>query len=320
MLNELNQIGCNPAKFRETSLGSGEWHGPCPWCGGDDRFVIFAKDPFPHWRFWCRKCHPHWDWIDNINTKLKVLSPLDRVKLATENAKRMEVELQAKIEQAQAVLKDLRESMVWIKYHDSMTEENREQWSQWGVPTYWQDYWSLGYDENHVIYYEGQEWHTPTYAIPVFEPVTWNVLNVKHRLMRPPKANDRYRPERKGLPIEWFVAFTEEPIAGRTLLVEGEKKAMVSFITIDDPKLQVVGTPTCTPPDYLLDKLKDCEPIYICLDPDARGKMPDLAQRLGRERCRIIELPEKIDDMIIKYKLDKKWARQIIQQGIKVMK
>lgn len=27
-----------------------EWHGPCPICGGNDRFVVFTKED----RFWCR--------------------------------------------------------------------------------------------------------------------------------------------------------------------------------------------------------------------------------------------------------------------------
>ena len=32
----------------------GEWAGPCPFCGGNDRFRVWPKAGAPHW--WCRAC------------------------------------------------------------------------------------------------------------------------------------------------------------------------------------------------------------------------------------------------------------------------
>lgn len=37
-----------------------EWHGPCPWCGGTDRFVVTPGTG----RFWCRRCREGGDQMD----------------------------------------------------------------------------------------------------------------------------------------------------------------------------------------------------------------------------------------------------------------
>ena len=37
-----------------------EFAGPCPWCGGNDRFVIRPTDGETG-RWMCRQCSPHWD-------------------------------------------------------------------------------------------------------------------------------------------------------------------------------------------------------------------------------------------------------------------
>lgn len=61
MLLELaEQAGLNPQKV--SSTGGGEYHSPCPACGGDDRFTIqpFWKD---RGRYYCRQCKRHGDSI-----------------------------------------------------------------------------------------------------------------------------------------------------------------------------------------------------------------------------------------------------------------
>jgi DNA primase len=39
----------------------GEYAGPCPWCGGTDRFRVWPNDNHPH--FWCRRCAKRGDAI-----------------------------------------------------------------------------------------------------------------------------------------------------------------------------------------------------------------------------------------------------------------
>ena len=40
----------------------GEWAGPCPWCGGRDRFLVWPLEG-DHGRYWCRSCGQKGDAI-----------------------------------------------------------------------------------------------------------------------------------------------------------------------------------------------------------------------------------------------------------------
>lgn len=50
---------------RVSAINGGEYHGPCPACGGDDRFHIW---PFQgeHGTFWCRKCPKSGDAVQYL--------------------------------------------------------------------------------------------------------------------------------------------------------------------------------------------------------------------------------------------------------------
>lgn len=288
-------------------------------CGGEDRFVIWTDREFPHWNFFCRVCHPEAGWIDELNPNLKEqLPPDERMRRAAEYAKEREEALRAEIQRAQDALKELQEARAWVRYHEQLTDAARNTWGSWGIPDFFIEYWQLGFDPAHTVWTKGGEWTTPTMTIPIFEPITWECSNIRHRLMNPPRPGDKYRPERSGLPQSFFVAEPDNPIKGRTLLVEGEKKAMVSFITADDPAFQVLGIPGKNMPNYLIDRLQEADPVYICLDPDATSAARKLAATIGIERCRMIELPDKIDDLILKHDLDKYWLRNVMRQAVKV--
>jgi DNA primase len=45
----------------------GEWAGPCPWCGGKDRFRVWPNTIKPH--YWCRQCERRGDAIDYLIEK-----------------------------------------------------------------------------------------------------------------------------------------------------------------------------------------------------------------------------------------------------------
>lgn len=312
---QFSQLGL-PGQF--TSYTVNEWHGPCPFCGGVDRFVLFTDHPFPKWRWFCRKCNPAGGWADELNPKIKVQDPAERARLALLSAKEAEERLAREIQRAQEALAELRAAQSWLRYHDQLTDWARRKWESWGVPRFYQDYWQLGYDPDRVILSDGLEHHTATMTIPVFEPITWEVINVRHRLLTPPKPHDKYRPDRAGLPASLYVAEPDLPVANRTVLVEGEKKAMVTFITQDDPNCQVVGIPGINPSDKIIAQLKDCDPLYICLDPDATQEAHSIALRLGADRCRILDLPDKIDDLATAGLLDKDRLRQLLKTARRV--
>lgn len=47
---------------RSSTYNGGEWHGPCPQCGGADRFHVWPK----RGRFWCRQCNVKGDVIELV--------------------------------------------------------------------------------------------------------------------------------------------------------------------------------------------------------------------------------------------------------------
>jgi len=114
------------------------------------------------------------------------------------------------------------------------------------------------------------------------------------------------------------VADYEMPIKNRVMLVEGEIKSMVSYITADDPALQVVGVPGKNMPDWMFPKFAEADPLYLCFDPDAIKEAKAAAARLGKERCRLIELPDKIDDLILCHHLDKAWMKGVLRQAVRL--
>jgi len=82
-MNELLEIISSDTELKRTArTNGGEWHGPCPKCGGDDRFIAWPEQE-PHGRFWCRRCDISGDDVDYLvivqgmtkHEALKVLRP-----------------------------------------------------------------------------------------------------------------------------------------------------------------------------------------------------------------------------------------------------
>ena len=57
-MNILDLYGASGAgELRKASTTKGgEWHGPCPGCGGDDRFHVWPEQK-DGGTYWCRGCN-----------------------------------------------------------------------------------------------------------------------------------------------------------------------------------------------------------------------------------------------------------------------
>ena len=55
-----------PLKWAASTKG-GEYAGPCPFCGGQDRFNVWPNADPPHW--WCRRCEKRGDAIDYVKQR-----------------------------------------------------------------------------------------------------------------------------------------------------------------------------------------------------------------------------------------------------------
>jgi hypothetical protein len=301
------------------------WHGCCPIHNGDNptAFSIFDSDGKQRWKCFTGSCGTG-DIIDFV-MKMKKCDWKDAVKylggdvhltaeesahLAAERAERATREMEIQIQKYQQVLSELKQESAHLHYYENMVNtEHRELWRNRGIPDVYQDIWQLGYCSDFVFNTSQGKCHTPTLTIPIYGQGE-ELLNVRHRLLNPSTPNDKYRPDRPGLDAQPFIA---DPGKGydldRVLVIEGEIKSMCTYITADDPDLQVLGIPGKSFFPKIADRLQK-HTVFICLDPGAEKEMRDGAKMVNG---RIITYPMKIDDAINSGALDKKGIQRLMK-------
>lgn len=307
-------------------ISNNEYSSSCPSCGGvphrdgeyPDRFRIWIHSRVTGGLLgWCRRCgyiwtpkgerldtNRHYDWVEER-------------KAYEEERKR----------QAERALELLRKEKIWLKYHDNLDAERRELYYNRMIDDYWIDYWILGYNPEKKVWDGETEYVTPAMTIPIFLPESESPVTIRSRLMNPKNPSDKYRPEFGHLPSALFYTDRDTKPKNKVLVVEGEFKAMTTYIALDDPSMYVVGTPGKTPNPDLLSYLDDCEVVYILLDPDAyvtQGKDKVTAVRrmidVFMERSRIIQLPYKVDDMILNRQLSKASLKALLNGARRIRK
>lgn len=225
-----------------------------------------------------------------------------------EEAERKQAEANAKVD---ARRRELQQEELYLQYHERMNEWARAEWIERGVPVDWQGFYYVGGCDDKLIMYKGVEYHTPTLTIPIFDEKR-NLLNIKHRLMNPPKPTDKYRPEREGLGTSPpFLAMPELGYDGGAVwVIEGEIKAMVSCIYAGNTDWQFIGVPGRTQYKSLTDKLKG-KNVIVVPDPGAEKDAADFCKSVGG---RWLSLPNKIDDFVLANGYDgdsfRAWERQ----------
>lgn len=296
----------------------GEYRSRCPLHNGDNQtgFAVYTRDGKQQWKCFSGDCGSG-DVIDfvmkyngcDFGRACEILggdarpNPEAVRQAATVRAERAARELEQQIAKAQDALAELRRAQAWVSYHETLeaNDNARQLWRSRGIPDDWQNYWQLGYTSNFSVATKVGNWTTPTLTIPIFG-AGWDILTIRHRLLNPPTPNDKYRPERPGLSAHPFLC---DPDAGldydRVLVVEGEIKSMVTYLTLDDPKIQIIGIPGKTWFPHIADKLKGHD-VTICFDPDADTEARAAAKAINGK---IIKISIKIDDAITSGALNK---------------
>ena len=274
-----------------------EWHGPCPKCGGKDRFTV--NTTINGW--FCRECFIDHQWNDVIDLmmwyydtdwhgaiqRLGEPTPDDQHRKES-NAKRLEIALEAKIAEAQEALADIRRGNRWQDYRNNLNDDYMAEWLRRGLNEHYVDLYNLGCAPG---FYAGA-----SLTIPVFDP-DGSLLNIRHRILNPTNGA-KYLPERKGLPSALYYALPALSIPDTVWLVEGEIKAMVTYSQLPQD-MQVLGMPGMTPRPGLLDALYNSKRVFFVPDPDAQPKAcHKIVDEIGRAKVRVIDLPDKIDDLI----------------------
>jgi DNA primase len=80
----LSLAGQDTRLEKVSSIGGGEYAGPCPFCGGEDRFRVQLSSPprkMPAGQRWfCRQCSPKWGDVIGYTMKRDALTFMDALK------------------------------------------------------------------------------------------------------------------------------------------------------------------------------------------------------------------------------------------------
>lgn len=286
-----------------------EWSSSCPKCGGEphkggdwpDRFRMWPKSKIGIPFGWCRICN--FKWTPEREYKS------DPMKIEQWRQARIVEEIRIR-DEAQRAIELLTNEHHWRDYYDYLDSHDvaKDTWAQAGIiyPIYWLN-WNLGYDPAHHFWYDsGEGWKehvTPTMTIPV-RNLDGKIINIKHRLLNPQPDGTKYRMEYRTNTEPCFITNFEndQPKYTKTIiLVEGEKKAGVVFITLD-MNIQVIGLPK-SPSDEMMEGLASrADRVFQIIDPDVTDTS---RQAAIFKNYRVMRPPEKIDDMIINYGLQK---------------
>ncbi len=287
--------GDNPTAFSISLKGNRWlWHCFTGDCGGGDAITFVQK--WQNIPDFIKAC----EWI--VGGAIE-----DSERMRESAARRMEEakrDAEAAHARAEARLKELRAEERHIFYHKTMMEYHMKEWERAGIDRGMQSFWTLGGCADFVYKVKGDEniYHTPTLTIPIFDTQR-QLLTIQHRLLSPVNPKDKYRPDCTGLGAPPFLALPEMGFDGGIIMVmEGAKKAMVTW-TRSDVDWQAIGVMSQEGYKAVADDLKPVGKRVVVIpdpnsprNPNSLRKAYEFAKSVGG---RFLQLPEKIDDLIL---------------------
>lgn len=323
---ELNQrINIELLADKDTNLkrkNPNEQSGPCPFCGGRDRFSVQAD------KWLCRHCtegkwadpidyamrRNNWTFIEVAKHYLGNDAPKFDPAVAAQREARRKAEQDQRQKEVQTRLSEFTTAELWHELNRRMADEQRQQWRMWGIPDSWQDNLELGYTPQY-----SKSIPTPAYTIPYFHNSTSGkkFQTMQYRLTDAPNPDDRYRFE-YGLPAAWYEVTPSQDPGEIAIVCEGAKKAMVLQIyTAPSTNASVYAIPAKSTFCGIAEFLKDRSRVYIVLDPDAEHEALKLAAQVGKN-ARIVKLHVKLDDGILLHGIDKSVLRSAFRWADRV--
>lgn len=281
----------------------------CPIHGGRDvtGFAIYKDGGREYWKCFSGDCGGGdaidfvmvwrgWDFkraCEFLGGEVQA-DPHEMKRLADERMAKAKRELEDKQNRLEAARAELRTAEKHVLYHESMGEWARKMWIGRGLDEGMQSFWTLGACEDFVI---NGDYHTPTLTIPVFGE-QHELLNIKHRLVNPQNPKDKYRPERSGLgAFPPFLAVPEMGYDGGLIIVtEGEIKAMVTWSSLSEVDVQVIGVPGRSQFKALAKDLQGKKNVVVIPDPGAEADAWSFAKSVS---AKYLPMNEKIDDYIL---------------------
>lgn len=300
--------------------------GPCPFCGGEDRFNLKTTKEIDLWL--CRICGDgkYKDAIDYLMKRngwgfaktLRYVSNVSDYDMPEREHRVAEHEAQRQ-KIIDHKLSEFTTQEIWDALHRRMISEehHREWWRKNGVTNEWQDYLSLGWtpEKNYISSIDGENHVSPAYTIPYFG-LGRKFITMQYRMCGDVPPSDRYRFE-YGLGTSFYMTTPTLTITNRMIVCEGAKKAIVTREYTPDMSISVVGVPSKSDFGGIDTITKDCESVWIVLDPDAKERNTALAKIIGESKSKIVELPMKVDDAFLFGGLTSAHFNDILRQGVK---
>ena len=289
-------------------VGHSKWTSNCPACLGSvhadgelpNRCVWFHDDKPLGYCFQCGKTF----WPDAAPD----WTPPTAEELAGWQRER-ETEQEARLLSAQRALDHLRSQGLWIQFNRMMENRERQWWRSRGIPDSWQNVWGFGWNHDR-----------DAASIPLFGP-GYELRNIKYRLADTSKG--KYRYHLAGLPAPMFLADPDLSLENHVIAIEGELKAATTYVVMDDSQACVVGIPGLNPPPSITDTLAQAERVTLVLDPgsdkpgaDGWSPVGKLVKAIGRQRCKVLITPMKIDDGLIAMGADRWDVRRLLAQAV----
>jgi hypothetical protein len=274
-----------------------EAFGPCPRCGGTDRFRVFEDGGF-----WCRQCNDS-GWLDDNQDRRLTEAELTAIRLRSLEYR------QAEHERRLSVLEQMHGLMhVADFYHGALRDANNDAFEYWiteGVEIETIGQYKLGYCSRCPTDHDRR----PSYTIPVI--IKGKLFNIRHRLIGGDQG-DKYRPHLAGLPSVLFNAdHLYDAPEDRIVITEGEKKSIIAA-QAGFPNVGIMGKAGFDPAWVV--RFARFKRVYVALDPDATEQATKIAA-LFQGRGRVVSLYDKLDDMIVKYGATPDDIEACLQQG-----
>lgn len=262
-----------------------EYSSACPQCGGArggsdpaDRFRLFADDPA---RAWCRRCG--YQAFADEGEAIDPQVAREAARIAQERRRQAQAQESARVEAF------ARRAHYRALARQGASRVGLRAWRGHGIEPWQVRAFRLGYTQNAV----DLQGSPPALAIPYFEGAG-RCINVQYRLLHDGAGKYRFTP---GLPVPLYRPAPDVGPRGRTLVVEGAKKAIVAYGAIGYAFDAVVAVASKTPSGANLEALKGADELYVLLDPDADAQAQAIADRHGS--AVVAKFGAKVDDYLL---------------------
>jgi len=317
--------------LRRKVAGGTEWAGPCPKCGGRDRFIVrpSGKPDMPP-GFWCRQCH--WtgtaiDWQmhvtgsgfgDAVRALLERggLAGADPVAIAARReaiAAEVRAETAEQAEHRREIARRLSAITASRERVDRLMCEDRAlaMLAERGIPPRIAGEFDIGLDE-----------HAGRQALVIPWTVTDRDGAVQTRAIQYRYLDDdgdtRYRWHKGSVGRLYNADAVMTPQDAELIVVEGALKAVALwsagiFSVCALPTKSGWQTGMRSGGSAWLDPFRAFDRVWIALDPDATAEAREAAA--GLPNARVVTLPDKPDDVLLTLRGDAGALWALVRQG-----